>query len=172
VFFITQFFTSLLWSSIADRHGRRAVIVASLAVSSQALYIGLSANKAGKRYCSDYVWNFGKRELDLPRSWTIADVKLPEAICIRLVQGIFGGAVGVFRGSIRDVTGESHETLADVVLIYRRDKCDKGICHVGFLMGVRRSYRTCMSRHLMELISDPRWCIRESGQELPWHLPQ
>ena len=32
VFFITQFFTSLLWSSIADRHGRRAVIVASLAV--------------------------------------------------------------------------------------------------------------------------------------------
>lgn len=33
VFFITQFFTSLLWSSIADRHGRRAVIVASLAVS-------------------------------------------------------------------------------------------------------------------------------------------
>jgi MFS family permease len=33
VFFITQFFTSLLWSSIADRHGRRAVLVASLAVS-------------------------------------------------------------------------------------------------------------------------------------------
>lgn len=33
VFFITQFFTSLLWSSIADRHGRRAVVVASLAVS-------------------------------------------------------------------------------------------------------------------------------------------
>jgi MFS family permease len=32
VFFITQFFTSLLWSSIADRHGRRAVMVASMAV--------------------------------------------------------------------------------------------------------------------------------------------
>lgn len=34
VFFITQFFTSLLWSSIADRHGRRAVLVASLAGSA------------------------------------------------------------------------------------------------------------------------------------------
>ena len=32
VFFITQFFTSLLWSGIADKHGRRAVLVASLAV--------------------------------------------------------------------------------------------------------------------------------------------
>lgn len=39
VFFITQFFTSLLWSSIADRHGRRAVIVASMAGSAIALII-------------------------------------------------------------------------------------------------------------------------------------
>jgi MFS family permease len=39
VFFITQFFTSLLWSSIADRHGRRAVIVASLAGSALALMV-------------------------------------------------------------------------------------------------------------------------------------
>jgi MFS family permease len=37
VFFITQFFTSLLWSSIADRHGRRAVLVASLTGSAIAL---------------------------------------------------------------------------------------------------------------------------------------
>jgi len=35
VFFITQFLTSLLWSSIADRHGRRAVLVASLTVCSR-----------------------------------------------------------------------------------------------------------------------------------------
>lgn len=39
MFFITQFFTSLLWSSIADRHGRRAVIVASMAGSAIALVI-------------------------------------------------------------------------------------------------------------------------------------
>lgn len=30
VFFITQFFTSLLWSSIADKYGRRLVLVISL----------------------------------------------------------------------------------------------------------------------------------------------
>jgi MFS family permease len=41
VFFITQFFTSLLWSSIADKHGRRAVLVASLAVSHSFAYVSL-----------------------------------------------------------------------------------------------------------------------------------
>jgi len=30
VFFITQFFTSLLWSSVADKYGRRLVLVVSL----------------------------------------------------------------------------------------------------------------------------------------------
>lgn len=30
VFFITQFLTSLLWSSVADKYGRRLVLVASL----------------------------------------------------------------------------------------------------------------------------------------------
>jgi len=47
VFFITQFFTSLLWSSIADRHGRRAVMVASMAVrSGKALFHQLMARGA------------------------------------------------------------------------------------------------------------------------------
>ncbi|WVQ84654.1 hypothetical protein IAT38_006809 [Cryptococcus sp. DSM 104549] len=86
VFFITQFFTSLLWSSIADRHGRRAVLVASLLGSAIALVI------------------FGTSE------------SLPEAICIRLVQGIFGGAVGVFRGSIRDLTDDTNAARAYAVL--------------------------------------------------------
>ena len=52
VFFITQFFTSLLWSSIADRHGRRAVIVASLAVSGIDCVLqfrGLQLMHTGKR---------------------------------------------------------------------------------------------------------------------------
>ena len=86
VFFITQFLTSLLWSSIADRHGRRAVIVASLAGSAIALV------------------TFGTSE------------SLPEAICVRLVQGIFGGAVGVFRGSIRDLTDDTNATRAYAIL--------------------------------------------------------
>ncbi|WWC72073.1 uncharacterized protein I206_106033 [Kwoniella pini CBS 10737] len=86
VFFITQFFTSLLWSSIADRHGRRAVMVASLLGSAIALTI------------------FGTSE------------SLPEAICVRLIQGIFGGAVGVFRGSIRDLTDDTNASRAYAVL--------------------------------------------------------
>ncbi|ORX39370.1 hypothetical protein BD324DRAFT_576791 [Kockovaella imperatae] len=86
VFFITQFFTSLLWSKIADRHGRRAVLVASLSGSAIALMI------------------FGTSE------------SLPEAICVRLVQGIFGGAVGVFRGSIRDITDETNASQAYSIL--------------------------------------------------------
>ncbi|OCF41340.1 hypothetical protein I317_04821 [Kwoniella heveanensis CBS 569] len=86
VFFITQFFTSLLWSSIADRHGRRAVLVASLLGSAVALTI------------------FGTSE------------SLPEAICVRLIQGIFGGAVGVFRGSIRDLTDDTNAARAYAVL--------------------------------------------------------
>ncbi|OWZ76556.1 hypothetical protein C366_04995 [Cryptococcus neoformans Tu401-1] len=86
VFFITQFFTSLLWSSIADRHGRRAVLVASLAGSAIALVI------------------FGTSE------------SLPEAICVRLIQGIFGGAVGVFRGSIRDLTDDTNAARAYAML--------------------------------------------------------
>jgi MFS family permease len=76
----------LLWSSIADRHGRRAVIVASLIGSAIALII------------------FGTSE------------SLPEAICVRLIQGIFGGAVGVFRGSIRDLTDDTNATRAYAVL--------------------------------------------------------
>ncbi|WVN86482.1 uncharacterized protein L203_101646 [Cryptococcus depauperatus CBS 7841] len=86
VFFITQFFTSLLWSSIADRHGRRAVLVSSLLGSSIALFV------------------FGTSK------------SLSEAICVRLIQGIFGGAVGVFRGSIRDLTDETNAGRAYAML--------------------------------------------------------
>jgi MFS family permease len=57
--------------------------------------------------------------------------QLPEAICVRLVQGIFGGAVGVvgssfdrrschsstqFRGSIRDITDDTNATRAYAIL--------------------------------------------------------
>jgi hypothetical protein len=88
--------------------------------------------------------------------WTVADIQLPEAICIRLVQGIFGGAVGVFRGSIRDVTGEHNVISSGYSLIHRRDKCYKGICHVGFLMGIRRSYWTCKSDSTTHNIANGR----------------
>ncbi|KAL1405116.1 hypothetical protein Q8F55_008739 [Vanrija albida] len=88
VFYITQFFTSLLWSGIADRHGRRAVLVASMAGSAIALVM------------------FGTSS------------SLPEAICVRLIQGIFGGSIGVFRGSIRDITDETNAGRAYSILGY------------------------------------------------------
>jgi MFS family permease len=64
VFFITQFFTSLLWSSIADRHGRRAVIVASLAVSSSAreLAVACVLTVSGQRHSSHYLRYIRERE--------------------------------------------------------------------------------------------------------------
>lgn len=86
VFFITQFLTSLLWSSIADRHGRRAVLVASLLGSALTVVL------------------FG------------TSGSFPEAICIRLAQGIFGGSIGVFRGSIRDITDATNEGRAYAML--------------------------------------------------------
>ncbi|GMK57099.1 hypothetical protein CspeluHIS016_0309390 [Cutaneotrichosporon spelunceum] len=86
VFYITQFLTSLLWSSIADRHGRRAVLVASMLGNGIALLM------------------FGTSQ------------SLPEAICVRLIQGIFGGAIGVFRGSVRDLTDDTNATRAYAML--------------------------------------------------------
>ncbi|BEI84287.1 hypothetical protein CcaverHIS002_0408910 [Cutaneotrichosporon cavernicola] len=86
VFYITQFLTSLLWSSIADRHGRRAVLVASMLGNGVALLM------------------FGTSQ------------SLPEAICVRLIQGIFGGAIGVFRGSVRDLTDDTNATRAYAML--------------------------------------------------------
>lgn len=41
---------------------------------------------------------------------------LPEAICVRLCQGIFGGSIGVFRGSIRDITDPTNEATAYAIL--------------------------------------------------------
>lgn len=86
VFFITQFLTSLLWSSIADRHGRRAVLVASLLGSAITVVL------------------FG------------TSGTFPEAICVRLAQGVFGGSIGVFRGSIRDITDTTNEGRAYAML--------------------------------------------------------
>ncbi|BEJ15157.1 hypothetical protein CspHIS471_0409240 [Cutaneotrichosporon sp. HIS471] len=86
VFYITQFLTSLLWSSIADRHGRRAVLVASMLGNGVALLM------------------FGTSQ------------SLSEAICVRLIQGIFGGAIGVFRGSVRDLTDDTNATRAYAML--------------------------------------------------------
>ncbi|KAJ9116389.1 hypothetical protein QFC22_004830 [Naganishia vaughanmartiniae] len=86
VFFVTQFLTSVLWSQVADKYGRRAVLFSSLLGGAVFLML------------------FGMSK------------SLAVAILIRLAQGVFGGAVGVYRGSIRDITDSTNETRAYAIL--------------------------------------------------------
>ncbi|KAJ3781028.1 hypothetical protein GGU10DRAFT_379962 [Lentinula aff. detonsa] len=85
-FFLTQFLTSLLWATIADKHGRRSVLIISLLGSAVTCAV------------------FG------------TSTSLQQAICVRLLQGIFAGAVGVARGSVAFVTDASNEGRAYAIL--------------------------------------------------------
>ncbi|KAF5381368.1 hypothetical protein D9615_008304 [Tricholomella constricta] len=85
-FFLTQFVTSLLWATVAEKHGRRAVLIISLLGSAVTCLI------------------FG------------TSTTLQQAICIRLMQGIFAGAVGVARGSVTFITDPSNEGRAYAIL--------------------------------------------------------
>lgn len=82
VFFLSQFVTSLLWASIAQKHGRRAVLLASLLGNALSLTLFGASTSTGM------------------------------AICVRLCQGIFAGAVGVARGAVRDITDPTNEARA------------------------------------------------------------
>ncbi|KAF9467761.1 hypothetical protein BDZ94DRAFT_1287473 [Collybia nuda] len=85
-FFLTQFVTSLLWATVAEKHGRRLVLIVSLFGSAVTCLI------------------FG------------TSTTLQQAICIRLLQGIFAGAVGVARGSVAFITDASNEGRAYAIL--------------------------------------------------------
>ncbi|KAL5527526.1 hypothetical protein ACEPAG_6327 [Sanghuangporus baumii] len=85
-FFITQFITSLLWATAAEKHSTRAVLFASLLGSSLTCFA------------------FGTA------------TSLPQAMCIRLLQGIFAGAIGVGRGTIATITDPSNEGRAYAIL--------------------------------------------------------
>lgn len=82
MFFITQFATSLLWATAAEKHGRRNVMVISL--------LGMAIT------CT----LFGTS-----RSYS-------EAVVIRLLQGVFAGAVGVGRSSVTSVADSTNEGRA------------------------------------------------------------
>ncbi|KAE8258706.1 hypothetical protein A4X13_0g1508 [Tilletia indica] len=82
VFFGAQFLTSMLWASAASRYGRRVVLFVSLAGNCASLIL------------------FG----------TSRNLKM--AIAIRLMQGLFNGAVGVAKGAMRDLTDSTNETRA------------------------------------------------------------
>ncbi|WFD02322.1 hypothetical protein MOBT1_001004 [Malassezia obtusa] len=82
VFFFAQFLTSLLWSSAAEKYGRRTVLQVSLVGSTLSLFAyGLSPN-------------------------------LTCALLFRGAQGFFNGAVGVAKGAVRDLTDETNESRA------------------------------------------------------------
>ncbi|KAG5727530.1 Protein ZINC INDUCED FACILITATOR 1 [Termitomyces sp. T112] len=85
-FFLTQFITSLLWATVAEKHGRRSVLIISLLGSAITCLI------------------FGTA------------TTLRQAICIRLLQGIFAGAVGVARGCVAFITDPSNEGRAYAIL--------------------------------------------------------
>lgn len=85
-FFLTQFLTSLLWATVAEKHGRRAVLVVSLlGTALTCLMFGTATS-------------------------------LKQAICIRLLQGVFAGNVGVARGSVAFITDPSNEGRAYAIL--------------------------------------------------------
>ncbi|KAJ3979897.1 hypothetical protein F5890DRAFT_817058 [Lentinula detonsa] len=86
MFFLSQFLTSLIWATLAERYGRRFVLVVALFGSALS------------------VTAFGLSET------------IGQAICIRLVQGIFAGAVGVARGSVVLITDSSNEGRAYAIL--------------------------------------------------------
>ncbi|KAJ6470651.1 hypothetical protein C8R47DRAFT_757411 [Mycena vitilis] len=85
-FFLTQFLTAILWATVADKHGRRFVLVVSL--------LGSAVTCAVFGTCTT----------------------LEEAICVRLLQGVFAGAVGVARGSVSFVTDPTNEGRAYAIL--------------------------------------------------------
>ncbi|PKI84356.1 hypothetical protein MVES1_001715 [Malassezia vespertilionis] len=83
-FFLAQFLTSLLWTSAAEKRGRRNVLQISLVGSTVSLLLyGVAPN-------------------------------LTCAIFFRLCQGFFYGAVGVAKGAVRDLVDETNESRAYV----------------------------------------------------------
>ncbi|KAG0706960.1 major facilitator superfamily domain-containing protein [Suillus ampliporus] len=85
-FFLTQFLTSLLWATAAERHGRRLVLMLSLFGSAVTVLM------------------FG------------TCTSLRQAIAVRLLQGIFAGAVGVARGCVTAVTDVTNEGRAYAIM--------------------------------------------------------
>ncbi|KAH9174869.1 major facilitator superfamily MFS-1 [Lactarius sanguifluus] len=85
-FFFTQFLTSLLWATVAEKHGRRIVLFLSLLGGSLTCAL------------------FG------------TSTTLKQAVAIRLMQGVFAGAMGVARGCVTVISDPSNEGRAYAIL--------------------------------------------------------
>jgi Major Facilitator Superfamily len=86
MFFFTQFLTSLLWATVAEKHGQRLVLFVSLIGSSLTCSL------------------FG------------TSTTLKQAIAIRLMQGVFAGAIGVARSCVTVITDPTNEGRAYAIL--------------------------------------------------------
>lgn len=86
MFFITQFATSLLWATVAEKYGRRLVLFVSL------LGMAISCTLFGTA-----------------RTYS-------EATVIRLLQGVFAGAVGVGRSNVASVADSTNEGRAYAIM--------------------------------------------------------
>ena len=78
--------TTRIQATIAEKHGVRSVMFVSLLGSSLTCFA------------------FG------------TSTTLPQAMCIRLLQGVFAGAIGVGRGNIATITDPSNEGRAYAIL--------------------------------------------------------
>ena len=78
--------TTYYQATVADRHGKRAVLFVSLLGSALTCFA------------------FG------------TSTSLPEALAIRLLQGIFAGSIGVARSSVATITDGSNEGRAYAIL--------------------------------------------------------
>ncbi|CDO68655.1 hypothetical protein BN946_scf184790.g4 [Trametes cinnabarina] len=85
-FFLTQFLTSLLWATVAAKHNPRIVLTVSLFGSAITCCL------------------FG------------TSTSIQQAIAVRLLQGIFAGAIGVARGCVTSITDQSNEGRAYAIL--------------------------------------------------------
>ncbi|KAF7795685.1 hypothetical protein EIP86_006850 [Pleurotus ostreatoroseus] len=85
-FFLTQFLTSLLWATVAAKHGQRLVVGISLLGSAITCVL------------------FGTSKT------------IQQAMAIRLAQGVFAGAIGVARGTVASITDPSNEGRAYAIL--------------------------------------------------------
>ncbi|GJE94855.1 major facilitator superfamily MFS-1 [Phanerochaete sordida] len=85
-FFLTQFLTSLLWATVAAKHGARLVIGISLFGSALTCTL------------------FGTA------------TTIQQAMAIRLMQGVFAGAIGVARGAVPGITDQTNEGRAYAIL--------------------------------------------------------
>ncbi|KAG8875107.1 hypothetical protein FRB97_005392 [Tulasnella sp. 331] len=86
MFFVTQFLTSILWAAFADKYGRRAVLGISL--------LGNALTCLAFGMATTYT----------------------QAVIIRLMQGVFNGALGVARGAVTAITDGTNEARAYAII--------------------------------------------------------